>query len=75
MNLALERIGLAPEECIYVGDTAEDIEMSRRAGVRPIGVLGPFPTADRIRAARPDAILNSIRELPRYLQRTRELDG
>ena len=43
LNLALERIGFAPEDCIYVGDTAEDIEMSRRAGVRPIGVLGRFP--------------------------------
>ncbi len=74
LNLALDRIGLAPEECIYVGDTAEDIEMSRRAGVRPIGVLGPFPTAERIRAARPDAILNSIRELPHYLQRIKESD-
>jgi phosphoglycolate phosphatase-like HAD superfamily hydrolase len=74
LNLALDRIGLAPEECIYVGDTAEDIEMSRRAGVRPIGVLGPFPTAERVRAARPDVILNSIRELPHYLQRIKESD-
>jgi phosphoglycolate phosphatase-like HAD superfamily hydrolase len=48
--------------------------MSRRAGVRPIGVLGPFPTAERIRAARPDAILNSIRELPHYLQRFKDSD-
>jgi phosphoglycolate phosphatase-like HAD superfamily hydrolase len=68
LSLALERIGLDPEECVYVGDTAEDIEMSRRAGVRPIGVLGPFPTAERVRKAKPDAILNSIRELPRYLK-------
>jgi HAD superfamily hydrolase (TIGR01509 family) len=75
LNLALQQIGFAPEDCIYVGDTAEDIEMSRRAGVRPIGVLGPFPTADRIRAAQPDAILNSIRELPQYLERIKELDG
>jgi HAD superfamily hydrolase (TIGR01509 family) len=67
LNLALERIGLNPSECVYVGDTAEDIEMSRRAGVRPIGVLGPFPTAERVRSAKPDAILDSIRELPRYL--------
>jgi len=72
LNLALKRIGIAPEECVYVGDTAEDIEMSRRAGVRPIGVLGPFPTAERIRAARPDAILHSIRELPQYLHRIKE---
>ena len=74
LKLALDQIGLAPEECVYVGDTAEDVEMSRRAGVRPIGVLGPFPTAERVRAARPDAILNSIRELPRYLHRIKDSD-
>ncbi|MGH9712693.1 MAG: HAD family hydrolase [Candidatus Acidiferrales bacterium] len=68
LNLALEHLCVEPEVCIYVGDTAEDIEMARRAGVRPIGVLGPFPTADKIRAARPDAILRSIRDLPRHLQ-------
>jgi HAD superfamily hydrolase (TIGR01549 family) len=66
--LALEQLRAEPEVCVYVGDTAEDIEMARRAGVRPIGVLGPFPTADKIRAARPDTILRSIRDLPRHLQ-------
>jgi HAD superfamily hydrolase (TIGR01509 family) len=68
LNLALKEIGFEPKECLYVGDTAEDIEMSRRAGVRPIGVLGPFPTADRVRAAKPDAILKSIKDLPNYLE-------
>ena len=68
LNLALKEIGFEPEECLYVGDTAEDIEMSRRAGVRPIGVLGPFPTADRVRAAKPDAILDTIKDLPQYLE-------
>jgi len=68
LNLALARLRADPDECVYVGDTAEDIEMARRAGVRPIGVLGPFPTAERIRAARPDTILRSIRDLPGYLQ-------
>lgn len=68
LNLALERLGAEPDVCVYVGDTAEDIEMARRAGVRPIGVLGPFPTADKVRAARPDTILRSIRDLPRHLQ-------
>jgi HAD superfamily hydrolase (TIGR01509 family) len=68
LNLALARLRANPEECVYVGDTAEDIEMARRAGVRPIGVLGPFPTAERVRAARPDTILRSIRDLPDYLQ-------
>jgi HAD superfamily hydrolase (TIGR01549 family) len=69
LELALERLRAYPEECVYVGDTAEDIEMARRAGVRPIGVLGPFPTEARVRAARPDALLRSIRDLPRHLER------
>jgi len=68
LRLALERLCADPLECVYVGDTQEDIEMARRAGVRPIGVLGPFPTARRIRAARPDVLLRSIRDLPRHLQ-------
>src|ERR1700730_15018562 len=68
LNLAIDRLRADPEECVYAGDTAEDIEMARRAGVRPLGVLGPFPTAERLRAARPDTILRSIRDLPSYLQ-------
>jgi phosphoglycolate phosphatase len=68
LHLALRRLRVRAEDCVYVGDAAEDIEMARRAGVRPIGVLGPFPTAERVRAARPDLLLESIRELPRHLR-------
>ncbi len=68
LQLALKRLRRAPEHCVYVGDTAEDIEMARRAGVRAIGVLGPFPTAARLRAAKPAVLLNSVQELPQYLR-------
>ena len=67
LQIALKRLGARAQECVYVGDTAEDIEMARRAGMRSIGVLGPFPTAVRIRGAAPDLLLRSIRDLPRYL--------
>jgi HAD superfamily hydrolase (TIGR01509 family) len=66
---ALARLRLSPEACVYVGDAPEDVEMARRAGMRVIGVLGPFPTARRLRQARPDALLRSIRELPGLLAR------
>jgi len=72
LELALARLKVEPEECVYVGDTPEDIQMARRARVRAIGVLGPFPSAKRIRAENPDVLLDSVRELPRYL---RELSG
>ena len=68
LELALKRLRVEPQDTVYVGDTPEDIEMARRAGVRAIGVFGPFPTAKRIRSAQPDLLLESIRELPRYLR-------
>ena len=68
LELALARLKAKPEECVYVGDTPEDIRMARRAGVHAIGVLGPFPSAKHIRAESPEVLLNSIRELPRYLR-------
>jgi HAD superfamily hydrolase (TIGR01509 family) len=70
LQIALKLLRAKPEECVYVGDSPEDIEMARRAGVRAIGVLGPFPSAARIRAAEPDLLLRSIRDLPRHLRHT-----
>jgi len=67
LELVLKRLKALPEEAVYVGDAAEDIEMARRAGVRPIGVLGKFTPAKRVRAAKPDLLLRSIEELPRHL--------
>lgn len=61
---ALRKMDLPPAACVYVGDAPEDVEMARRAGVPCVGVLGPFPTHRRLRAARPIALLDSITELP-----------
>jgi len=69
LELALKRLRAEPEDTVYVGDAPEDVQMAQRAGVRAIGVLGPFPTAKGIRSARPDLLLQSIRELPRHLRR------
>lgn len=68
LRLALQQMGLKPSACVYVGDSPEDLEMARRAGVRAIAVLGPFPTEKRLRAARPAILLDSIMELPNALQ-------
>jgi phosphoglycolate phosphatase len=68
LRLALRQIRLSPSECVYVGDSPEDLEMARRAGVRAIAVLGRFPTEKSLRAARPDLLLSSIKELPEALE-------
>ncbi|HXJ07285.1 MAG TPA: HAD family hydrolase [Candidatus Acidoferrum sp.] len=68
LRLALRRLRLEPSACVYVGDSPEDLQMAKRAGVRSIAVLGPFPTEKRLRAAQPEFLLESIRELPQTLK-------
>lgn len=71
LRLALRQMQLDPAACVYVGDAPQDVEMARRAGVRAIGVLGPFPTEKRLRAARPEFLLASVQELPELLANLR----
>jgi pyrophosphatase PpaX len=68
LNFALRCIGLKPTQCVYVGDSPEDVQMAKSANVRVIGILGPFPTEKRLRAAKPDLLLNSIADLPAALK-------
>lgn len=68
LRRALHTMGLVAQDCVYVGDTREDVHMARRAGVRTIGVVGPFPTARRLKPSRPDVLLNSLVELPEALR-------
>jgi HAD superfamily hydrolase (TIGR01549 family) len=69
LRLALRQMELHPAACVYVGDAPQDVEMARRAGVRAIGFLGPFPTEKRLRAARPEFLIRSLEELPDVLKR------
>jgi HAD superfamily hydrolase (TIGR01509 family) len=68
LNFALQCIGLEAARCVYVGDSPEDVQMAKSAKVRVIGVLGPFPTEKRLRAANPDLLLSSIADLPAALK-------
>ena len=69
LQLALYKMDLEPASCVYVGDSPQDVEMARSAGVVAIGVLGPFPTERRLRAARPEFLIRSLEELPDLLKR------
>src|SRR5215467_7168989 len=71
LRLALKKMDLDARYCVYVGDAPQDVEMARSAGVLAIGVLGPYPTEKRLRAARPEFLLDSLEELPDVLHRLR----
>jgi HAD superfamily hydrolase (TIGR01509 family) len=67
--LALQKMKLQPTDCVYVGDTREDLAMARATGMRAIAVLGPFPTEKTLRAANPEFLLTTLRDLPALLQK------
>jgi HAD superfamily hydrolase (TIGR01509 family) len=58
--VALERLGVAPAECVYVGDSPEDVAMARAAGVFAVGVPGGFPNREALAASRPDLLAPSL---------------
>jgi phosphoglycolate phosphatase-like HAD superfamily hydrolase len=44
----------------YVGDSPEDIEMGKSAGVMTVGVRSTYPTSWKLTAAQPDLCLESL---------------
>jgi pyrophosphatase PpaX len=60
--LALERLGAAPEDAAYVGDSPFDMQAARAAGLYAIGVSwGRIHTAEKLTDA--DVIVDSAEEL------------
>jgi pyrophosphatase PpaX len=57
VHLALSRLGVAPDEALFVGDSPHDLVAGRAAGTRTAAALwGPFPRATLL-AERPDVLL------------------
>jgi pyrophosphatase PpaX len=62
LQLALERLGAAPEEAAYVGDSPFDMQAAKAAGLYAIGVSwGRIHTADKLTDA--DVIVDTAEEL------------
>jgi HAD superfamily hydrolase (TIGR01509 family) len=67
LRVAMRRLRVTAADCIYVGDSPEDIQMAHRAGMRAVAVLGTSPTRHTVAAALPDVLLWSLAELPAWL--------
>jgi pyrophosphatase PpaX len=64
---ALERLGVAPEETLFVGDSPHDMAAGRAAGTRTAAALwGPFPRA-RLEEERPDFYLSAQADVLRLV--------
>lgn len=64
---AVERLGVRPADCVYVGDAVVDLQAGRAAGMAVVGVSwGAGERAD-LEAVGPDALVDSADELGRVL--------
>jgi phosphoglycolate phosphatase len=66
---ALEIAGLLavqPNECLYIGDTAVDMQTGKSAGMYTIGVLWGFRHRDELHAHHADMIVHHPMEIVDY---------
>ena len=67
----MRELDVRPERTALVGDTPTDIMTARNAGIYPIAVTSSIPlgmsTLDKINAANPEVVIDSLRELPNHL--------
>ena len=60
----LAKLGVAPEDPVYVGDAPFDIEAAKNAGVHAVGVTwGGIHTRERMESEGPDAVVDTADEL------------
>jgi HAD superfamily hydrolase (TIGR01509 family) len=60
---SIELFGARPEDCLFVGDSAPDMEAGRRAGIKTCGVLYGYGNRDEMALWQPDYWIEDIREL------------
>jgi phosphoglycolate phosphatase-like HAD superfamily hydrolase len=64
---AAQKMGLAPQECVMIGDTTVDILAGKRAGAQTVGVLCGFGTERELRRAGADVILRDLHDVYQLL--------
>ena len=64
IELALKNLDKRPDEATYIGDSSDDREMAKAAGVNFISVKSEF---ERLNPVKPDYQISSITNLPELL--------
>ncbi len=65
---AATMLGVAPEECVVVGDTEADVRAGKAAGARTIGVTWGYGTRASLEAAGVDHLIEAPDALPPLLR-------
>ena len=68
--MAMEKLGVTPEECVFIGDSGMDVATAVNSGAVPVGEIWGFRKEDELLAngakyiiSKPDELLDIIKEL------------
>ena len=61
--LAMNTLGVKPEECVFVGDSITDVKTGVNSGAFPVGVLWGFRERDELVRGGAKAIISTPKEL------------
>lgn len=65
---AAQKMKIAPENCLMIGDTTVDIRAGKAAGAQTVGVLCGFGEEPELRKMGADAIIKDTTQLPGLLK-------
>ena len=69
VEFALARLGVAPADALFIGDSPHDVEAGNAAGVRCVAVTWGAFTREAIAPAQPAHWLDRVAELPALVAR------
>jgi phosphoglycolate phosphatase len=67
INLAIERLGAQKDTSIFMGDSLDDINAAKNAGIRVIIITDGENIKEDLLAAKPNYVIKSYEELLRAL--------
>jgi len=65
--MAAEKMGYAPQDLMFVGDSDVDMETAKNAGMFGLGVLWGFRDAEELKAKGADAIIGNALDLLKHI--------
>lgn len=60
----LARGSYSPSEILIVGDSPEDVNIGKEVGAKTIGITRGYFSLDRLKASRPDYLINKVAYVP-----------
>ena len=64
---AAKHFGVSPQQSLMVGDSVSDVQAARAAGFKIVCMSYGYNHGQDIRTAHPDAVIDSMAELPKLL--------